>query len=221
MFPSTDISSTLKLSDRCLSINELFNETFVGWHLLHRMKYYHIPCRERTNLSCFYDDKHTCICNQDLRQANCLTFNHSKSYDCEEYNPCENQGRCYRDSPKCQTLFICVCDDCSYGSQCQFSTKGVGLSLDTILGYYIKPNLPYIKQPAVIKVTTAIVTLVLVCSLANSILSIMTFQTKKALEFGCGCYLLVSSYISIIIAIMFTLKFYFLVDSQMGMITKS
>ena len=46
-------------SDRCPHISELFNQTFIQWHLIRRIKYYHLPCQNQSlNLSCFYDDVH-------------------------------------------------------------------------------------------------------------------------------------------------------------------
>jgi hypothetical protein len=217
--PSMNITSTIKHSDLCLSIDELFNETMVKWHPVRRMKYYHIPCQQGSNLTCFYDDMHMCICNADLQQANCMTFNHSMSYECEEDNPCANEGQCFRDNPTCPTLFICECDECSYGSQCQVSTKGFGLSLDIILAFHITPHRSFSQQSLVIHVTTGIVTVMLILGLVSSLLSIVTFHTKKSREVGCGYYLLVSSYISLITIIVFALKFCFLVISQMALIT--
>jgi hypothetical protein len=140
------------------------------------------------------------------------------TYDCENENPCENQGQCFRDDPNCPRSFMCICNECSHGSRCQFSTKGYGLSLDTILGYYIQPNQPFTKQRLVIHVTTVIITLILIFGFVSNIFSIMTFQTKKAREVGCGYYLLSSSLTSMITIIMFGLKFYFLLVSQMGII---
>jgi len=216
--PSTAIPSTLSQSKRCLPLIELFNATFVSWHLIRRMKYYHIPCRERRNLECFYDENHICICNH-LEQANCFIFDHNMTYNCKGQSLCENQGRCFQDDPNCPTSSICVCDECSYGSQCQFSTKDFAISLDIILGYQIRPHISFNQQRSAIKITTAIVTLMLICGLVSSIASIMTFQTKKVCEVGCGYYLLVSSYIATFAIIMFALKFSLLITSQMGLIT--
>jgi hypothetical protein len=148
-----------------------------------------------------------------------LKFNHNQSYDCEEHNACENQGKCFRDRPTCPTSFLCDCDDCSYGSRCEFSTKGSGFSLDAILGYYIQPNRTFTEQYSSIHATTVIITLMLIVGILSNLFSIFTFQTKKAREVGCGYYLLVSSYSSAITIIMFALKFYFLLASQMGTIT--
>lgn len=41
---STAIQKTVKSSDRCLNISELFNETFIKRLLLYRIKFYNLPC---------------------------------------------------------------------------------------------------------------------------------------------------------------------------------
>ncbi|CAF4653609.1 unnamed protein product, partial [Rotaria sp. Silwood2] len=88
--PSSMLSWTVSFSDHCSPIVELFNQTIVSMHILRRMKYYHIPCRERKNLACFYDERHMCICDRDRRQANCLEFYHNSTYNCEGRIICEN-----------------------------------------------------------------------------------------------------------------------------------
>ncbi|UJR12082.1 hypothetical protein I4U23_016260, partial [Adineta vaga] len=81
---------TINPSDRCPSINEIFNETFVKLDILRRMKYYHLPCLNQSlNLSCFHDDKHFCLCYQHKtkkRLANCFEFNHNQTFDCSSQN---------------------------------------------------------------------------------------------------------------------------------------
>ena len=74
------IEKTIRSSDRCSRITELFNKTFSQWNLLCRMKYYHLPCQKHasSNLSCFYDDEHLCLCYlfRGKRLTNCFPFNH-------------------------------------------------------------------------------------------------------------------------------------------------
>ena len=218
--PSIRISSMVTQSKQCLSINELFNSSFITWHLLRRMKYYHVPCKEHANLACFYDhDNYMCLCNKDLGQANCFEFVHNMTYNCQGRNPCQHNGKCFQDDPKCPSSSACVCDDCSYGSLCQFSTNSFDLSLDVILGYQIRPNISFGEQRSIIKVIISIVILMFICGLLNSILCLMTFQGKKTREVGCGYYLLTSSCISILVTIMFVLKFSILIASQMSLIT--
>lgn len=217
--PSDNITSTLTQSERCLDIHELFNDTVVSTHILRRIKLYHVPCQQRQNLACFYDDSYMCICNQDLQQANCFEFNHNRTYTCKGRSLCKNQGRCFYDKSDCPSLSLCVCDECSYGSLCQFSTKGFSLSLDTILGYQIRPDISFSSQRSSIKIVTAVVSIMLILGILNSVLCIITFQSKKTRELGCGLYLLISSFGSAIVIIVFALKFYLLITSQMNLIT--
>ncbi|CAF4988228.1 unnamed protein product [Rotaria sp. Silwood1] len=75
----------LNLSVHCPHINELFTETFVQMHVLRRIKYYQLPCQKySSNLSCFYDDLHICLCYDygQQRLANCFDFNHNMKLDC-------------------------------------------------------------------------------------------------------------------------------------------
>lgn len=213
------ISSKSTLSNRCPFISEVFNSSFARLHLIRRMKHYHIPCKERKNLACFYDDSHMCICNDDLRQANCFTFNHSKLHNCTGQHFCENNGYCLQDNAKCPTEFKCICDECYFGSRCQFSTKRFILSLDIILGHRIRQFVSFSEQNSSIKIIISIVTFILACGVVSGTLSILTFQAKKVRQVACGYYLLMSSYTSIILIVMFALKFYFLIVFQMALVT--
>ncbi|CAF1592837.1 unnamed protein product [Rotaria magnacalcarata] len=109
---------------RCKHISELFNETMVKLHLVRRIKYYHLPCQQKlsVNLSCFYDDVHLCLCENDghQRSANCFKFEHDMKLDCLGQGSCENGGRCFQDSPNCAQTSVCICATCVYGKICQF-----------------------------------------------------------------------------------------------------
>ncbi|CAF4614890.1 unnamed protein product, partial [Rotaria socialis] len=80
------INKRINSKDRCKHISELFNETMVQLHLVRRIKYYHLPCQQKlsVNLSCFYDDVHLCLCENDghQRSANCFKFEHDMKLDC-------------------------------------------------------------------------------------------------------------------------------------------
>lgn len=158
---SENISTDINPSHRCLSIHEVFEPIRANQHLLKRIKYYHLPCEQRLDLLCFYDDVHFCLCNL-ARQANCFQFNHSTTYDCHGHNYCENRGQCFRDDSECPTSSTCGCPDCYFGSRCQFSTKGSTLSLDMILGYYINPNIQLNQQPMIIKIAIALTTIIFI-----------------------------------------------------------
>ena len=70
------INRTVHPSDRCSSIGDPVNETIV-----------HLPLIRRgapSNVPCFYDTDHFCLCNDfgDERVANCFEFNTTMQNDC-------------------------------------------------------------------------------------------------------------------------------------------
>ncbi|CAF3947495.1 unnamed protein product [Rotaria sp. Silwood1] len=214
---SATISTQIIPSHRCALIDELFNKTLANQRLLKCVKYYHIPCKERLELVCFYDDVHFCLCDL-ARQANCFEFNHNMTYDCYGQNFCENGGQCFQDDPKCPTSAVCVCRDCYYGSRCQFSTKSWTLSLDTILSYQIHPHIQISRQPIIVKISIAVTTIMFGCGFISSLFSFLTFRSPATRNVGCGLYLLTSSIVSMITMSVFTMKFWFLLASQKGSI---
>ncbi|CAF1167926.1 unnamed protein product [Adineta steineri] len=219
---SFDISKTLHPSDRCKHISEVLSETIVKFHRLRRIKYYHVPCRNYTpSLSCFYDDNYFCLCNDydHQRVANCFEFNPSIEHDCFGQSNCENGARCLQDNAICPQTSICVCPACFHGTQCQFSSSSFGVSLDAILGYHIQPHITMKFQPSIVKFSIALTTILLVVGLINGILSIITFMNKETRKVGCGFYLLGTSITTLLIVIIFTLKFSILIIAQITYIT--
>ncbi|CAF1204614.1 unnamed protein product [Rotaria sordida] len=102
---------------------------------------------------------------------------------------CQNEVQCFQDKPTCPTKMMCVCRECVYGTQYQFTTQQFGLSPDAILGFSI------------------IVASIMFCvGLISVILSILTFRSKSNQKFGCGIYLLVSSTTSTLTIIGLNLK---------------
>ncbi|CAF1384121.1 unnamed protein product [Adineta ricciae] len=215
---TTDISIKIIPSHRCLSIDELFNKTFAKKHLLKRIKYYHIPCQERSDLICFYDNTHICLCDH-YRRANCFKFDHNTTYDCQGANLCENNGYCFQDYSKCPTSSLCVCVDCYYGSKCQYSIKGPSLSLDAILNYQIRSNLRITQQPTIIKVAIILSAIIFLFGFISNFLSFLTFRSKIVCQVGCGLYLFASSITAMITITVCVIKFWFLLASQTGSIS--
>ena len=216
---STTIRRTINPSDRCPHISELFNETFVQWHLLRRIKYYHLPCQQQpSNLLCFYDDVHLCLCYEYGRKrlANCLNFNHNMTFNCQGQSECENGAQCLQDRPDCPKRSICICPPCFYGTRCQFTTSGFGLSLDAILGYHILPHVRLTQQPFIVKMTFTWTMVLMVIGLVNGILSLITFKNKSVHEVGCGLYLLSSSIMTLLTMTLFGLKFMILFLTQIA-----
>ena len=213
------ISTTILREHRCAPISELLDIQIQAFPTWRRAKHYHIPCQRRSDLACFYDKKDfMCLCDVD-RHANCFKFDYRRVYDCLGYNYCGDDGQCYQNHNTCPTSLLCFCTKCYYGTRCQFTSTGYGLSLDGILGYSIWPKVPFSRQLISVKISTAFTVIMFVIAMINSTLSIITFRTKRSLQVGCGLYLLASSITSSLAMTMFTLKFLFLVLSQMAIIT--
>ncbi|CAF4427219.1 unnamed protein product, partial [Rotaria sp. Silwood2] len=174
-----------------------------------------------------YDEQNRCeqIPNSSIQltyrcfnETQCVQ-NHGHIYDCFGYNYYENEGRCFVDNRTCPTASSCLCKECYFGSRCQFTTNGFGLSLDIILGYSIQPKVHFLQQPNTVKISTAVTAVVFVIGLINGILCVITFKTKESLAVGSGLYLLAASITYFVAILLFALKFLFLILSQMAIIT--
>ncbi|CAF0843443.1 unnamed protein product [Adineta ricciae] len=212
------ISTNIGKDHLCVNINELMNSTLLNYKDLRRMKYYPLQCLKNVQLKCFYDEKQICICDKN-RFSNCWSFNHSMSYNCQGHNFCENKGKCFQDNLKCPIRSICKCEDCYYGSQCQFTTEGFSISLDVIFGYQIKPSISFLKQSLAVKITASLTICMFLLGLINGTLLILTFRNKTILSTGCGLYLLTNSIVSLLTVSFFTIKYSQLVIFQMNTIT--
>ncbi|CAF4927760.1 unnamed protein product [Rotaria sp. Silwood1] len=218
---TSTINISLKIipDHHCASIKELFDEHIQALPRWHRAKYYHVPCQKHSSLACFYDnDYFMCLCDID-RNANCFKFDYKPVYSYLGWNYCENNGQYYLDNDTCPTSSSCFCKECYFGSRCHLTTKGFGLSLDAILGYSIRPNFSFSKQPIIVKLSTTGTILIFVIAIVNGILSIITFQTKRSFDRGCGVYLFASSITSCITMTIFAVKFVVFLLSHMSIIT--
>ncbi|UJR11986.1 hypothetical protein I4U23_016164 [Adineta vaga] len=212
---SESIQTKVLSNYQCMFVNKLLNDTLKSSHYLHRIKYYPLLCRQNKDLRCFYDEIYMCVCDQD-RFSNCLTFNRTTTYDCNQReNPCQNHGKCFLTNQTCSSTIQCLCTDCFYGTKCQFTTEGFVLSLDYILSYHIKPNLSLFRQPIIVRMSIFFITILFLIGFLSGSLSIITFRVKKTRTTGCGFYLLVSGWISIIIILILIIKFIQLILSQM------
>jgi hypothetical protein len=96
----------------------------------------------------------------------------------------------------------------------------IGLTLDDILRDELRPNMALKNQSVSIKISAALTIIMFVGGLINSILSLITFQNKECQQIGCGMYLLASSVTSFLAISMFTVKFWFVVLSQINVSTR-
>ncbi len=105
------------------------------------------------------------------------------------------------------------------GDRCNFYIKGIGLTLDDILRDELRPNTTLNNQSFSIKISAALIIIMFVGGLINSILSLITFQRKECRQIGCGMYLLASSMTSFLAISMFTIKFWFVVLNRINVST--
>ena len=202
------ISTSIDSSRRCPLITELVTPHSLAWPLIRRIKSYHFICQTYRHLICSFDEPFMCLCTLQ-HHANCFRLQ-STPPKCPDNSFCQNGGECFQDEMRCPTKFMCNCTDCFFGDRCQFQAKGIGLTLDDILRYEIRPHTSMHDQSNTLKWTCALTMIIFVAGLINSILSIITFRSKKSREVGCGIYLLASSITSLLTVSIFTLKFWFL-----------
>ena len=216
-----NISAIVSPKRQCSHINHLFNQSFIQLHPFRRLKYYPKLCRDYEDLVCFHDDIFMCLCTQD-RFSNCFRFDFKKNFTCQHVNPCEKYGHCLEDHPECRLKIECICQECYYGSRCQFSTIGLGVSLDAILGYEILPKKSLFEQTTSIQISTIIILIFFLFGFLSNLMSLITFHYRgQTCMVGCGYYLLVSSVTCLLTMIFFALKFTFLLLTQMSIITNS
>ena len=97
--------------------------------------------------------------------------------------------------------------------------KAIGLTLDDILRDELRVNITLNNQPFSIKISAAITIIIFVAGLFNSILSLITFRNKNCQQIGCGMYLFASSVSSFLTISMSTIKFWFVVLTQINVST--
>ncbi|CAF1403365.1 unnamed protein product [Adineta ricciae] len=208
------LKKLIKPSHRCSSIDEFFPISITQLHQVRRVKHYPIICQNHSNDFCFYDDTYLCYCYNG-NTPNCFIFQRNMTYDCQGFNYCENFGKCYQNDLVCPTSSMCECQECFYGSRCQFSSKGFGFSLDFILGPHIRPN----SSSFFLRISITIVSLLTILGFVNGFLCILTFHSEKSRQTASGFYLFNSSIVSMFVTILFLLKFCFLVVSQKMILT--
>ncbi|CAF1666567.1 unnamed protein product, partial [Adineta ricciae] len=104
---------------------------------------------------------------------------------------------------------------CYIGGPCETHLKSIGLTLDDILYYKINRNMTINGQSLAIKISGALTIIMFVVGAISSACSILTFQNEKLRQVGCGLYLLASSITSLATITLFTIKFWFVIITQM------
>jgi hypothetical protein len=214
-----EISTSISPQQECTHVQQLLNSTVLKIIPYRRIIHFHWLCHTNYNLTCFIDETYLCLCTND-HHANCMTFNRQRNFICPSNNHCENGGQCLQDHPTCPSTQICLCRSCFFGDQCQFYAKGLGSTLDEILGYEFRRNKRLSEQPITVIIAATITIVIFLIGMISSILSIITFLREKSHEMGCGIYLLASSITSLLTMIVFLMKFCFLFYSHQDHIDK-
>ena len=203
-----NISTTITAKQECPHFNRLAVSTLRSAPEIRRVKYYHHICRSHSDIMCFVDDNYFCLCTNE-RHANCLRMN--QNFRCPQDVHCLNGAQCLQAHPVCPSMTFCVCTDCFFGDRCQFYAKGIGLTLDDLLRYELRPITNLSKQKLSVKICATVAVTILVVGLINSILALMTFHRSEARQVGVGVYLLASSITSLMTVTMFNVKVWFLI----------
>ncbi|UJR12030.1 hypothetical protein I4U23_016208 [Adineta vaga] len=109
--PMSTVVRTINPIDRCEHISQVLNKTILELHPLRRIKYYQLPCEQHSPvLSCFYDDKHICLCSDHnhRRSTNCFEFNHHSEHTCLGQSTCEHGAHCVQDRAICPQTSVCI-----------------------------------------------------------------------------------------------------------------
>jgi len=213
----TPISTSINRRQECLSTKQLLHPTILNRIAYERVIHFHYLCHTYHNLTCFVDENYLCLCTND-HHANCMEFNSKRTFFCRTNNFCMNDGQCLQDHPTCPSTTICLCPSCFFGNRCQFYAKGLGSTLDEILGYEFQRHRTLTKQPLTITLSAFITMFIFLLGLISSILTIIVFSRKESLEIGCGIYILASSITSLVTMILFALKFWFLFYSHQNLV---
>ncbi|CAF1238873.1 unnamed protein product [Adineta ricciae] len=214
------VLTNLNPEQECHSIEKYVNSKVLELHRYERINEFHRICLTHWDVKCFVDEIYMCLCTND-HHANCFEFHDGKlqpypyqRFQCSSTDKyCLNEGRCYQDHPKCPSTKICLCRDCFFGDQCQFYAKGLGSTLDEILGYEFQYGKSFSSQSFSIHVSAFLTMFIFVGGMMSSIFALMTFTQRKPREVGCGLYLWTSSLTSLITIILFTVKFLLLLIS--------
>ncbi|CAF0974745.1 unnamed protein product [Adineta ricciae] len=111
-----------------------------------------------------------------------------------------------------------IVDDTTYcyvGGACNTQVKSIGLTLDDILRLEIKRNMTIHEQTFAIRISAAFSIIMLTTGVVSSFSTMLTFQNASSRTVGFSLYLLASSATSLLTITIFSIKFWFVILTQM------
>ena len=209
----------LETSQKCLHVREMeiFKKpvNIFVYPYIKRIKFYLRGCFDNIT-RCFHDEVYLCFCSVQRDQTgSCFIHNHTREI-CQKSSYCLNGGLCIENRRNGIVEFACICPSCHYyGTLCQFSLGKQGLSLDALVGLEMRTGKSFSEQSLLIKLSLAILVVMIVFGLVGNALCIITLARKKSRETGCGYYLLNMSLYNQLTLIVFGLRLIYLLNTQM------
>ena len=117
------------------------------------------------------------------------------------------------------SIFISGPENVSFSHIDGCYVKAISLTLDDILRDELRVNTTLSNQSFSIKISVALTMMIFVAGVVDSVLSLITFQSKDCQQVGCGMYLLASSITSFLTISMSTVKFWFVVVTRINVST--
>lgn len=144
---------------------------------------YHRLCNDNINLLCFMDDSYLCICDQNHTRVDCFDYD----YSLDQCSRCLTGGRCIKGDLSTTTIneFVCICVRCDHGRLCQFSSRELSFTLDSLIGQE--------SRGVQSTIYLAFATLIFVIGGLTNYASFITFKRSTPRKFGVGNYLLIVS----------------------------
>ena len=209
----TNLTTSIHAANRCPHVSERLDSTVMNFTWLKRVKFYHQYFHD---VKCFHDEIYMCLID-DEQLPDCLQFNHELN-NCTVRNYCENDGRCFQHKRSGDLNFACVCPKCTGGSFCQRRMEQFYLTLDSMLGDTILTDTSLQKQPLLIKLLVALITVMFLLGLVSNSLSCLTFFHRRVRQVGCGYYLIVLTFFNQFTLAIFVARFLYLIVGQMTII---
>ena len=143
---------------------------------------YHSVCQQHRNLSCFYDDKYLCLCEEHHQRVECLNYD-PKTDGSEK---CLARGRCVQS--RRDKASLCICPSCHSGHRCQFNFESFAFTLDQL--FYADLSSSNRQLRSFVFYSLLIGPWILFfLGLGNNLSSFVTFRQKQSLQNGIGQYL--------------------------------